>query len=186
MSLFVHYSTIGDMRFHLNRTQGTDKTKDPTTPPEDNDSGDPSLSSSSPVKNMSKPTTPASSSSDDALNTKPGYSDNSTDMSLRYSARAPVKPATSIVLQGKPRIDQETLILFPDGGGSAASYARLPRIKQGLAVMGLNSPYIRYPDEMGDYQLDDIIESYLAEIRRRQPQCPYFLGELVFRRHHGI
>lgn len=85
-------------------------------------------------------------------------------------------PARSIILQGKPFRDPETLFLLPDGGGSAASYARLPRIKPGLAVVGLNCPFVRHPKEMLECTLDDLIDAYLTEIKKRQPNGPYNLG----------
>ena len=58
------------------------------------------------------------------------------------------RPATSVVLQGRPKTDPKTLFLFPDGCGLASSYAELPRISVDLAVIGLNCPYCHHPDEM--------------------------------------
>ncbi|GAM38382.1 hypothetical protein TCE0_033f09060 [Talaromyces pinophilus] len=87
-----------------------------------------------------------------------------------------VRPASSIVLQGKPRQDSETLFLLPDGGGSAASYSRFPRIKPDLAVIGLNCPYVRNPEEMMTVNFEDLIESYITEIKKRQPSGPYNIG----------
>lgn len=87
-----------------------------------------------------------------------------------------VRPATSVILQGQPRTAAKTLILFPDGSGSATSYANLPRVRSDLAIIALNCPYYRHPEEMHSIDLDELIESYLTELRRRQPFGPYNLG----------
>jgi surfactin synthase thioesterase subunit len=71
------------------------------------------------------------------------------------------------------------LILFPDGSGSATSYAAMaPFMRPSLAVVGLNCPYLRHPEEMSPEKisLDALMEAYLTEIRRRQPAGPYRLG----------
>lgn len=86
-----------------------------------------------------------------------------------------IRPAISVILQGRPRTDLKTLILFPDGAGSASSYASLPSVRSGLAIIGLNCPYNRHPEEMV-CTLDELMDSYLAEVRRRQPFGPYHLG----------
>ena len=97
-------------------------------------------------------------------------------MSVLPSTPMPARPATSVILQGRPRTDAQTLMLFPDGSGSAASYAGLAPVRPGLAVVGLNSPYLRHAEEMKDVGLDQLIKSYLAEVRRRQPMGPYHFG----------
>jgi noranthrone synthase len=85
------------------------------------------------------------------------------------------RPATSFILQGFPKTAQKTLFLLPDGGGSSSSYVPIPRLKADIAIVGLNCPYSRDPWEMkGDY--NDLIDSYMTEIRRRQPHGPYHVG----------
>lgn len=85
-----------------------------------------------------------------------------------------IPPSTSVILQGTKRATK-TLFLFPDGAGSATSYVTLPKISDDLRVYGLNSPYLKNPQ---DFQcaLGDITDSYIAEIRRRQPRGPYHLA----------
>ncbi|KZF26353.1 polyketide synthase [Xylona heveae TC161] len=90
--------------------------------------------------------------------------------------KPPVQSTTSVVLQGLPKNTLKTLFLFPDGCGSAHSYAALPRVSTDICVIGLNSPYMKNPKEMSQYNVHEIIESYLTEIRRRQPSGPYHLG----------
>ncbi|KAF4634248.1 hypothetical protein G7Y89_g3862 [Cudoniella acicularis] len=86
-----------------------------------------------------------------------------------------IPPATSLLLQGHPKSSTKTLFLFPDGSGSATSYAPLPRISPATAVYGLNCPYMKTPQDMkGD--LSSLTPVYLSEIRRRQPHGPYYLG----------
>ena len=87
-----------------------------------------------------------------------------------------VPPASSVVLQGRPRRDPHTLILFPDSGGSASSYASMPRIHPLVAVIGLNCPFARDPDAMMSCDMPGLLASYINEVRRRQPQGPYILG----------
>ena len=84
-------------------------------------------------------------------------------------------PATSVLLQGSPKAAVRTLWLFPDGSGLATSYLTLPGIDVHTAVYGLNSPFIRRPEEM-KCTFRELTNAYLLEIRRRQPSGPYFLG----------
>ncbi|KAK6083898.1 polyketide synthase [Seiridium cupressi] len=91
----------------------------------------------------------------------------------------PVRPASSVILHGRPLSDSRTLWLFPDGSGNAVSYAAMsPYIRAGLAVIGLNCPYHRHPDDLaaGQIPLTGLIDAYLTEVRRRQPTGPYHLG----------
>jgi len=80
-----------------------------------------------------------------------------------------------MLLQGNPRTATKTLFLFPDGSGSATSYAPLPKISSDLVVYGLNCPYMKNPEAM-TCSLEELTPSYLAEIRRRQPKGPYSFG----------
>lgn len=88
----------------------------------------------------------------------------------------PNRPASSVILQGRPKTDPYTLFLFPDGSGSATSYVGIGPVRSGLAIVGLNCPYARHPEEMELVTLDALMKSYLDEIRRRQPWGPYRLG----------
>ncbi|KAL3478405.1 hypothetical protein BJX99DRAFT_269261 [Aspergillus californicus] len=84
-------------------------------------------------------------------------------------------PATSILLQGNPRTARVTLFLFPDGSGSATSYATIPAVCPDIAIYGLNCPYMKHPEKL-TCSLDSLTTPYLAEIRRRQPEGPYNFG----------
>ncbi|KAI1084276.1 polyketide synthetase PksP [Whalleya microplaca] len=85
-------------------------------------------------------------------------------------------PATSVLLQGDPVAATKTLWLFPDGSGLASSYLPLPDIDtKSVAVYGLNSPYVKRAEDM-KCSFTELTAVYLAEIRRRQPSGPYFLG----------
>ena len=90
--------------------------------------------------------------------------------------KLPCPPATSVVLQGDPNNAAKTLILFPDGAGSASSYIHLPRISPSIAVIGLNSPFIKSPSSMSSYNLSGLMTVYLDELRHRQPHGPYYLA----------
>ncbi|KAI1142789.1 polyketide synthase [Hypoxylon sp. FL0543] len=88
-----------------------------------------------------------------------------------------VPRATSLVLQGNPNTASKTLFFFPDGSGSASSYAAIPGLAAGTCVVALNSPFLKEADKLRAARLDDvIIDGYLAEIRRRQPLGPYHLA----------
>lgn len=92
------------------------------------------------------------------------------------AARKPYcRPTSSVVLQGLPRLAQRTMFLLPDGGGSASSYIPIPPLRSDVALVGLNCPYARDPEHM-DCTHVALIESFCAEIRRRQPRGPYHLG----------
>ena len=90
--------------------------------------------------------------------------------------KLPCPPATSVVLQGDPNKAAKTLILFPDGAGSASSYIHLTRISTSIAVIGLNSPFIKSPSSMSSYNLFSLMTAYLDELRHRQPHGPYHLA----------
>ena len=96
-----------------------------------------------------------------------------------YSGRGGVAPcyppASSILLQGNPNSTSKSLFLFPDGSGSATSYASLPVVSPDLAIFGLNSPFLKSPR---DYNcgISNMAQIYIKEIQTRQPRGPYYLG----------
>ncbi|KAL2863325.1 polyketide synthase alb1 [Aspergillus lucknowensis] len=93
-----------------------------------------------------------------------------------HSARSGAHPpATSILLQGNPKTATKKLFLFPDGSGSATSYATIPGVSPDVCVYGLNCPYMKTPEKL-KCGLDELTAPYLAEIRRRQPKGPYNFG----------
>ena len=104
-------------------------------------------------------------------------SDTSSDeMSLETSTPfLQLRRATSVILQGRPWTCPKTLFLFPDGAGTASSYTNLPKIHPDLSVLALNCPFVRHPEEM-TCSLDQLMKSYLNEIKRRQPVGPYNFG----------
>ncbi|RJE19625.1 polyketide synthase [Aspergillus sclerotialis] len=93
----------------------------------------------------------------------------------RAPAPSETPSASSIVLQGNVKTASKTLFLLPDGSGSATSYAKLPRVGSGVAVVGLNCPFMRTPQNL-TCALQHLTVPYLAEIKRRQPNGPYYLG----------
>lgn len=83
--------------------------------------------------------------------------------------------ATSVLLQGNAKTATRCLFLFPDGSGSATSYASLPKISKNVVVYGLNCPWMKTPCDM-TCSLEQLVSKYLIEIRRRRPKGPYNLG----------
>ncbi|KAJ3493731.1 hypothetical protein NLG97_g4549 [Lecanicillium saksenae] len=88
------------------------------------------------------------------------------------SPASDIPSATSVILQGNPKTSDKILWFFPDGSGLASSYATLPRIKDDLVVYGLNSPYLKKGTHM-DCSWDELVGSFLSEVKRRQPCGPY-------------
>lgn len=85
--------------------------------------------------------------------------------------------ATSLLLQGNPVLPSiaKTLFLLPDGSGSCSSYAALPRIHPSIAVVGINCPFMKNPEQY-NCGIETTCKMYIDEIRRRQPTGPYALG----------
>lgn len=86
-----------------------------------------------------------------------------------------LRPATSVLLSGNPKTASKTLFLFPDGSGSATSYALLPSISPDVCVYSLKCPFMKTP---ADYTIgiDSVSAQYLAGIKIRQLHGPYYLG----------
>lgn len=85
------------------------------------------------------------------------------------------RPTTSVILQGLPRMAKQILFMLPDGGGSASSYITIPRLHSDVAIVGLNCPYARDPENMNCTH-QAMIQSFCNEIKRRQPRGPYHVG----------
>ncbi|KAL1953845.1 hypothetical protein VTO42DRAFT_2105 [Malbranchea cinnamomea] len=133
-------------------------------------------------KEMSASTTQAPSDQTDSSDENSFSSMTPPDSNSDYegsddlkSLHDPVPASTSVLLQGIPRRADRILFLFPDGSGSATSYSGIPRLGSKTAVIGLNSPYYKIPERFR-CKLDDLVDSYLTEIRRRQPAGPYHFG----------
>lgn len=92
------------------------------------------------------------------------------------SDEKPIKPAWSLYLQGSRKRSSSTLFLFPDGCGAATSYMDLPPVSPSLALVGFNSPFMKTPHLIYEHTLAQVLRSYLAGIRSRQPRGPYHLG----------
>ncbi|KAL8700830.1 MAG: hypothetical protein Q9224_000778 [Gallowayella concinna] len=84
-------------------------------------------------------------------------------------------PATSFLLQGDPKTATKILFFFPDGSGSATSYTTISPIAPNVAVYGLNCPFMKTP-HLFTCGIPGVSTLYKNEVRRRQPQGPYYLG----------
>ncbi|KAF8466315.1 polyketide synthetase PksP [Kalaharituber pfeilii] len=105
-----------------------------------------------------------------------GYGESPTPSPLPTPLLKPVtRYATSILLSGNPKTAKKILWLFPDGSGSSTSYAPIPKIGSDVAVYGLNCPYMKTPHELPP-NINLLTPLYLAEVCRRQPKGPYYLG----------
>ncbi|KAL9045233.1 MAG: hypothetical protein Q9214_001694 [Letrouitia sp. 1 TL-2023] len=98
-----------------------------------------------------------------------------TDDADAKAVPQPSQLPTSVVIQGTVKPNQQILFLFPDGSGSAISYAKFPQLLPGLCVVGLNSPFLG-ADRNVSFAIDDLVEHWIAEIRTLCKSGPYILG----------
>jgi len=80
-----------------------------------------------------------------------------------------------VLLQGRSKTATKHLWMVPDGGGSATSYVDIPDVSSEVAIWGLNSPFMKVPEEY-NCGVTGMAEKFIAEIKRRQPQGPYLLA----------
>lgn len=78
--------------------------------------------------------------------------------------------ATSVLLSGSPETAQMLLFLFPDGSGSASSYAALAPVIDAsrVAVYGLNCPWRKTGAEMTrlGVTMSSMVAQYVTEVQR--------------------
>lgn len=87
----------------------------------------------------------------------------------------PPAEAKSYILQGNPNSSTRSIFYFPDGSGSATSYSPLGSIAPDVCVYSLSCPYFQTPDQWKN-GVGAVVQLYLQEVRRRQPEGPYNLG----------
>lgn len=158
-SLLMECPTVADLKVFLLGGQST---------PSDQDSSD---QTASPSDSSNTPSSPASDPEDEGSLVEVKAEDLSPLPDAVLNAKC-----TSLIIQGSQRTCTKTLYLFPDGSGSATSYAGIPRIATDTCVVALNSPFLKDPESLRACPLDHLIAVYLTELRRRQPSGPYHLG----------
>jgi iterative type I PKS product template protein len=102
---------------------------------------------------------------------KPALARNESETSIIK----PTRSATSVLLQGNSRLATKHVWMVPDGGGSATSYVDIPDLSPEVAVWGLNSPFMKVPEEY-NIGVVGMAERFITEIKRRQPSGPYILA----------
>jgi iterative type I PKS product template protein len=179
-SLFLSHPTVGALKEYLRQLEPEDALSTPAS------SSASELNSPS-DDGLGSPTTSLASNDADelAIGSLEIHDEKKLDTSnevsapvvhpLTLSALIPNKKATSFLLQGNIKTATTKLFLFPDGGGSAASYAHIPDLSSDVVVFGLNSPFMTTPEEY-TCGVSGMARYYLEEIRRRQPQGPYNFG----------
>lgn len=172
VNIFLTCNTLRDLRNILSTGDESkaEKTLVDITPSSDDSTNSASLDLSSLSIN-----TVATEGEYGAFENNTDVSDTSSYSEKFVEVSSQPRRATSVILQGRPWVCSKSLFLFPDGAGSASSYANLPIIHSDLAVLALNCPYVRHPQEM-TCSLEELMKSYLDEVRRRQPNGPYNLG----------
>lgn len=100
-------------------------------------------------------------------------SNYNTTRGLADSSASP--QAQSVLLQGNPKTASTIMFLFPDGSGSATSYASIPFLSPLLVVYGFNCPFMKNPRDL-IMDFPSVCAIYIKEMKRRQPTGPYFIG----------
>lgn len=155
-TFFVDHPSVGQANVAISALTGTSTSGNPTPS---------SYGKNSPTDETD--TLPTIQSSHDENLADWVMEDQGNDLTLR--------PATSILLSGSPKTSSKTLFLLPDGSGSATSFSLLPNLSPEVCVYALNCPFMKTPADFTN-GIDSVSGQYLAEIRRRQPQGPYYLG----------
>ncbi|KAE8310243.1 hypothetical protein BDV41DRAFT_590517 [Aspergillus transmontanensis] len=92
----------------------------------------------------------------------------------------PAKATSMLLHQSSSDPDNRNLFLIPDGFGSGAVFSALvPLLSQvkHVSVYALNSPFLKIkPDSDQPPSLEELAATYVAEIKRRQPEGPYMVG----------
>lgn len=189
-ALFQECFSIGDIKKRVPGAGGVVASADPTRTSSEQDSSDGhdisqedtnSISSGSETTNSDFPASPPDLISEETpltpsiLFQDEKFSPQVTTVELSPDEE-PIKPAWSLYLQGSRKRSSSTLFLFPDGCGAATSYMDLPPVSPSLALVGFNSPFMKTPHLMYEHTLAQVLQSYLAGIRSRQPHGPYHLG----------
>ncbi|KAK5112421.1 hypothetical protein LTR85_011530 [Meristemomyces frigidus] len=86
------------------------------------------------------------------------------------------KVPLSIVLQGKPETASTIIFLFPDGSGAGTAYGSLPRVGEGVCLVGLNSPFLRQAQSF-TCSIEHMARLWVDVVRKIQPKGKaYVLG----------
>lgn len=93
------------------------------------------------------------------------------------AARLPLHSYRSkaVLLQGRAEPDVPKLFLVSEGSGSAAAYINLPELDRRTSVYGLESPFLRCPEQFY-CTMEEICGMYVDAVRTVQPRGPYLLG----------
>ena len=110
-----------------------------------------------------------------AKSTKPLLDVVNAKLELKVKDVSSYPKASSILLQGSARTATKKLFLLPDGSGSATSYASLPNLGPEVAVYAMNCPFLKNPKDFV-IGIDGVATIYMNEMKRRQPEGPYFIG----------
>ncbi|WPG98474.1 Hypothetical protein R9X50_00126500 [Acrodontium crateriforme] len=88
--------------------------------------------------------------------------------------------ARSVVLRGRPGRAKKIIWIFPDETGSPVQYVNIGDLGDGIALIGLQSPYIMQgildKNHAPKFGLVDLALSCLIEIRQKQIEGPYIFA----------
>ncbi|RMZ71925.1 conidial yellow pigment biosynthesis polyketide synthase [Pyrenophora seminiperda CCB06] len=96
-------------------------------------------------------------------------------MPMNIINNCPHRKATSVLLQGNLRRASKRIFMVPDATGSAICYIGINLLLQDWAVFGLNSPFLKTPEEYNG-GVHKMAAKFIEEMKRRQPTGPYVLA----------
>ncbi|KAE8365309.1 hypothetical protein BDV27DRAFT_171731 [Aspergillus caelatus] len=97
----------------------------------------------------------------------------------------PAKATSMLLYQASSDSRDRNLFLIPDGFSSGAVFSALAPLlshARHVSVYTLNSPFLKVkPDSNRVLSIEELAGLYVAEIRHRQPEGPYMVGDSINR-----
>ena len=84
-------------------------------------------------------------------------------------------PCTPLFIQDATSTHAPSLFLFPDGFGSASTYANIPNLSSQIRLVAFSSPFAS-SRPASPVTIPDITTHYLSALLAQQPHGPYILG----------
>ncbi|KAJ0329999.1 hypothetical protein COL5a_003829 [Colletotrichum fioriniae] len=196
VSTLIDYPTIGDLRkafgdviVPTETINSSSSSQASTSPPSvsEEEMSDESLSTSCPTpeipshwvlldqKDIGKPVdTSISMPESGAL--LPIQSDPPS-MTKKQQTISPPPKARVILLHGRPKPDQTPLYMIADGTGTIASYIHLPPFNTKTAIYGVDSPFIRCPEQMNaKVGIRGAAKLIVDAVNESRPQGALYIG----------
>ncbi|KXH65978.1 beta-ketoacyl synthase domain-containing protein [Colletotrichum salicis] len=196
VSTLMDYPTIGDLRKAFGGAIGPTETihsssssQAATSPPSisEEEMSDESLSTSCPTpeipshwvlldqKHVGKPVV-TSVSIPESESLLPVQS-IPTPVVKKQETISPPPKARVILLHGRPKPDQTPLYMIADGTGTIASYIHLPPFNTKTAIYGVDSPFIRCPEQMNaEVGIEGAAKLIVDAVTESRPHGTLYIG----------